>query len=70
MISLRRSTSAGVPRASRSALYSGISKSDSSSSVMKLSGTYVRAGVSNATGQIRFSFPASTGRFGIRFEPY
>ena len=36
---------------------------DSSSSVMKLSGTYVRAGVSNATGQIRFSFPASTGRF-------
>ncbi|MGD9613208.1 MAG: MBG domain-containing protein, partial [Kiritimatiellia bacterium] len=36
---------------------------DRSDSVLKLSGTYVRAGVSNATGQILFSFPASTGRF-------
>ena len=36
---------------------------DSSNSVLKLSGTYVRAGASNATGKILFSFPASTGRF-------
>ncbi len=36
---------------------------DSSNSVLKLSGTYVRASVSNATGKILFSFPASTGRY-------
>ena len=36
---------------------------DSSNSVLKLAGTYVRAGASNATGKILFSFPASTGRF-------
>ena len=28
-----------------------------------LTGTYVRASISNATGQFRFAFPASTGRF-------
>ncbi len=33
------------------------------SSVLALSGTYVRASVSNATGKLLFSFPASTGRF-------
>lgn len=36
---------------------------DSSNNVLKLSGTYVRAGASNATGKILFSFPASTGRY-------
>jgi|GEM_PF-977692 exonuclease III len=36
---------------------------DSSNSVLKLSGTYVRASASNATGKILFSFPASTGRY-------
>ncbi len=36
---------------------------DSSNSVLKLSGTYARASASNATGLIRFSFPASTGRY-------
>ena len=36
---------------------------DSSNSALRLSGTYVRAGASNATGQILFSFPASTGRY-------
>ena len=36
---------------------------DSSNSVLKLSGTYVRAGASNATGKILFTFPASTGRY-------
>ena len=35
-----------------------------SNSVLKLSGNYFNAAqASNATGQIRFSFPASTGRY-------
>lgn len=34
-----------------------------SGSVLRLTGTYVRAGASNATGKILFSFPASTGRY-------
>ena len=36
---------------------------DSSNSALRLLGTYVRAGASNATGKILFSFPASTGRY-------
>ena len=36
---------------------------DSSNQVLRLSGTYVRASASNATGRMVFSFPASTGRF-------
>ncbi len=36
---------------------------DSSNSALRLSGTYVRASASNATGKILFSFPASTGRY-------
>jgi len=36
---------------------------DSSNQVLRLSGTYVRASASNATGHMTFSFPASTGRF-------
>ena len=36
---------------------------DSFNSALRLSGTYVRASASNATGKILFSFPASTGRF-------
>lgn len=32
-------------------------------SVLLLTGTYVRASLSNATGQFRFTFPASTGRY-------
>ena len=32
-------------------------------SVLMLTGTYVRASLSNATGQFRFTFPASTGRY-------
>ena len=34
-----------------------------SGSVLRLTGTYVRASASNATGKILFSFPASTGRY-------
>ena len=36
---------------------------DSSNSALRLSGTYVRAGASNATGKILFTFSASTGRY-------
>ena len=36
---------------------------DSSNSVLRLSGSYVRASASNATGKILFTFSASTGRF-------
>ncbi len=36
---------------------------DSSNQVLRLSGTYMRASASNATGRMVFSFPASTGRF-------
>ena len=36
---------------------------DSSNSLLRLSGNYVRAGASNATGKILFTFSASTGRY-------
>ena len=36
---------------------------DSSNSLLRLSGSYVRAGASNATGKILFTFSASTGRY-------